>query len=147
MPYLCLHFVVLEILFAGKLKYVNGYKNIKIGRFALEPIGCDFLVCITLFINLLRKVIGIKWQDKVTNLEVLDKSGQKCIDTIIGMKRLKWLGHIERVDDQRIPKQVLYGESEMGKRKVGRPKLRYIDQIKSDMKTFNIDINTWQRYS
>ena len=35
----------------------------------------------------------------------------------------------------------------MGKRKVGRPKLRYIDQIKSDMKNFNIDINTWQRYS
>ena len=99
MPYLCLHFVVLEILFAGKLKYVNGYKNIKIGRFALEPIGCDFLVCTILFINLLRKVIGIKWQDKVTNFEVLDKSGQKCIDTIIGMKRLKWLGHIERMDD------------------------------------------------
>ena len=65
--------------------------------------------------RLLRKVIGIKWQDKVTNLEVLDKSGQKCIDTIIGMKRLKWLGHIEITDDQRIPKQVLHGESEMGK--------------------------------
>ena len=63
------------------------------------------------------------------------------------MKSLKWLGHIERVDGQRIPKQVLHGESEMGKRKVGRPKLRYIDQIKSDMKNFNIDINTWQRYS
>ena len=35
----------------------------------------------------------------------------------------------------------------MGKRNVGRPKLRYIDQIKSDMKNSNIDINTWQRYS
>ena len=55
------------------------------------------------------------------------------------MKRLKW--HIERMDDQRIPKQLLYGESEMGKRKVGRPQLRYMDQIKNDMKIFNIDIN------
>ena len=89
--------------------------------------------------RLLRKVIGNKWEDKATNLEVLDKSGQECIDTIIGMKRLKWLGHIERMDDQRISKQVLYGESELGKRKVGSPKLRYIDQIKTD-------INTWQRY-
>ena len=52
--------------------------------------------------RLLRKFLGIKWQDKVTNLKILEKSGQKCIDTIIGMKRLKWLGHIERMDDQRI---------------------------------------------
>ena len=63
------------------------------------------------------------------------------------MKRLKWLGHIERMDDQRVPKQVLYGESVMGKKKFGRPKLRYIDQIKSDMKNFNIDMHTWQTYS
>ena len=49
--------------------------------------------------------------------------------SIIGMKRLKWLGHIERMDDQHILKQVLYGRPEMGKRKVGRPKLRYTDQI------------------
>ena len=59
--------------------------------------------------RLLRKGIGIKWQDKGTNLEVLENSGQKCIDTSIGTKRLKWLGHIERMDDQCIPKQVLHG--------------------------------------
>ena len=51
------------------------------------------------------------------------------------------------MDDQRIPKQLLYGESEMAKRNVGRPQLRYMDQIKNDMKMFNIDINKRQRFS
>ena len=50
-------------------------------------------------------------------------------------------------NNQRIPKQLLYGESEIGKRKVGRPKLRYTDQIKSDMKKLNIDTNSWERFS
>ena len=35
----------------------------------------------------------------------------------------------------------------MGKRKVGRPKLRYMDQTKNDMRKFNIDINSWRRFS
>ena len=41
--------------------------------------------------RLRRKVLDTKWQDKVTNLEVHANSNQKCIETIIGMKSLKWL--------------------------------------------------------
>ena len=57
-------------------------------------------------------------------------------------KEAKMLSHIERVDDQRISEQVLSGGSETGKRKVARPKLRYIDQIKNDIKIYIIDINS-----
>ena len=58
------------------------------------------------------------------------------------MKRLKWLGHIESTDHQRIPKQLLCGESEMGKRKFGRLTLRFMDQIKNVKKKVDIGINS-----
>jgi len=69
------------------------------------------------------------------------------MDTIIGAKELKWLGHIRRMDVQGTSKQVLYGESEVGKRKVESSKLKYIEQIKSAMKQSSIHIDIWQRLS
>ena len=46
--------------------------------------------------------------------------------------------------DGRIPKDLLYGELEEGKRKVGCPKLRFKDVAKRDLKRTGIDINTWE---
>ena len=67
---------------------------------------------------------------------------------MIRMKRPKWLVHAARMDNQRTPKQLLYNDSEMRKREVGHQKLRCMDQMrKSDMKKFNIDANSWQRYT
>ena len=83
-------------------------------------------------IHLIRKVLGMKWQDKARNLKVIAKSNHKCEDAIIGMKKLNRLGHNERTDDQCIPKSLSYSGSETRKRKLGGTKLRYMDQIKSD---------------
>ena len=47
---------------------------------------------------------------------------------------LHWTGHVIRMEGHRIPKQRLYRELCEGIRKTGRPKLRYKDTIRSNLK-------------
>ena len=54
-------------------------------------------------------------------------------------KRLRWLGHICRMEDGRIPKDLLFGELASGARPTGRPSLRFKDICKRDLKDCNID--------
>ena len=48
-------------------------------------------------------------------------------------KRLKWLGHVVRMKDNRLPKIVLFGQPSRAKRKVGRLRLGWEDVIKKDL--------------
>ena len=54
--------------------------------------------------------------------------------TILTTRRLRWLGHVSRMDDGRIPKDLLFGELSSGTRPTGRPALRYKDVCKRDLK-------------
>ena len=73
----------------------------------------------------LRRILGIHWSDKVPNAQVLERAGLTTMFTLLRQRRLGWLGHVRRMEDGRIPKDVLYGELASGKRTVGRPQLRY----------------------
>lgn len=59
-------------------------------------------------------------------------------------RRLRWLGHVYRLDDGRIPKDIMYGELAVGRRPTGRPALRFKDVCKRDMKSTGIDPNIWE---
>ena len=63
---------------------------------------------------------------------------------LLRQHRLRWLGHIYRMDDTQIPTDLLYGELTTGKRNVGRPYLRFRDVWKRNMRPCNIDPNTWE---
>ena len=78
----------------------------------------------------LRSILGIRWQDKVTNLEVLDRAKSTSIEAMILKTQLRWTGHVIRMEPERIPRQLLYGELREGKRKRGRPLKRYKDGLK-----------------
>uniref|UniRef100_A0A0L8GRK0 Uncharacterized protein n=1 Tax=Octopus bimaculoides TaxID=37653 RepID=A0A0L8GRK0_OCTBM len=47
--------------------------------------------------------------------------------------QLRWSGHLSRVIDIRIPKQLLFGQFSTG-RSVGRPFLRFKDKLKDNLK-------------
>ena len=49
-------------------------------------------------------------------------------------KRLRWLGHVVRMKDDRLPKIALFGQSSRAKRKVGCPRLGWEAVIKKDFK-------------
>ncbi|KXJ09906.1 Ankyrin repeat domain-containing protein 55 [Exaiptasia diaphana] len=56
---------------------------------------------------------------------------------------MRWIGHMIRMDDGRIPKDILYGELIEGKRPIGKPKLRFKDICKRDLKSLRIDLDKW----
>ena len=59
--------------------------------------------------------------------------------TLLRQRRLRWLGHVRRMEDGCIPKDILYGELALGRRTTGRPHLRYKDVCIRDMKAVDID--------
>ena len=65
----------------------------------------------------LRRILGISWQDKVFNTEVLTRAGLPSMYTQLRQR---------------------------GKRTTGRPHLRYKDVCKRDMKALDINTKSWE---
>ena len=70
----------------------------------------------------------------------------KCcsIESILKKRQLQWAGHIVRMDDERLPKILLYGELQQGNRMVGRPRKRYKDSLKDALKSCNVPLQSWE---
>jgi len=92
----------------------------------------------------LRRILGISWQDRVPNTEVLHQANTPSMFALLSQRRLRWLGHVRRMEDGRLPKDVLYGELTTGSRPTGRPMLRFKDVCKRDMKAAEISPETWE---
>ena len=80
-----------------------------------------------------RRILGITWKDMVTNYEVGKRSGMGKLEDILGKKRLRWLGHLHRMSDDRIPKQAMKWEGE-ATRKRGKPRKNWKTTIIEDLK-------------
>ena len=92
----------------------------------------------------LRQLLGITWQDHITNAEVLSRAGLPSMYAMLTQRRLRWLSHVCRMDDGRIPKDIMYGELATGTRPTGGPTLRYKDVCKRDLKTCNVKLQLWR---
>jgi len=77
--------------------------------------------------TILRKLLGIKWQDKIPDTEVLTRANLSSIHTILMQTQLRWAGHEVRMPDHLLPKKFLFGELQHGKRSLGGLKKRFTD--------------------
>ena len=75
-------------------------------------------------------------QDSAT--EVLKRAGIQSVHTLLKLAQLRWTGHVTRMPGERLPKKILYGELQVGKRSHGGQKKRYKDTLKASIKDFNI---------
>lgn len=57
----------------------------------------------------LRKIAHMKWQDKIPNVDVLERCHISGIEAMLIKSHLRWSGHVARMPEGRIPKMVLYG--------------------------------------
>ncbi|KAI5753664.1 hypothetical protein M8J77_002254 [Diaphorina citri] len=92
----------------------------------------------------LRSILKISWEDRIPNEEVLKKAKSTDITTMIQIRRLRWAGHVSRMSEARIAKQVAFGELSKGSRKQCKPKKRWSDVLKDDLKSLKINLNTWR---
>ena len=92
----------------------------------------------------LRNLLHIRWQDKVPDTADLKQANIPSVTTLIRKAQLRWAGHVARMADDRIPKQLLYGELSNRKRKVGGKKKRFKDSLKVSLNDFCINTDTWE---
>ena len=50
---------------------------------------------------------------------------------------MRWLGHVERMSEERVVKK-LYQNTAEGSRSVGRPRLRWMDDAREDLRRMGV---------
>lgn len=90
----------------------------------------------------LRLILNIKWNDYISNEEVLRHADVEDMEVMLVRTRLRWLGHNCRMNNDRPVKQLLYCELAHGSRSIGRPKLRFKDTCKSALKCDHV-LDQW----
>ena len=60
----------------------------------------------------------------------------------IKARRLEWLGHLIRMDVNRLPKKIFNTEPE-GRRNIGRQKLRWMDGVENDLRV--LVVRRWRQ--
>nr|VZI43003.1 unnamed protein product [Spirometra erinaceieuropaei] len=63
-------------------------------------------------LSCLRRILRLNWQDRIPETEVLERTGILSIYAILKQMQLRWSGHLVRMDDQRLPKRLFYGDGE-----------------------------------
>jgi hypothetical protein len=61
---------------------------------------------------------------------------------IIKSRRMKWAGHVARLGETRNAYRILVGKPE-GKRPLGRPRRRWVDNIKMNLREIGWDGRDW----
>jgi len=70
------------------------------------------------------------------------KIGSRKLEDIIKERRLRWLGHVLRMDNEnRTARQATHWELRGYKRKPGRPRKNWVDVIKRDLRQMDL---SWQ---
>ena len=74
---------------------------------------------------------------------MLDRAKSTDVEIILIRNRLRWMGHVARMSDERSVKALLYGVLKEGSRRVGRPLLRCKDTLKDILKR-RAALGTWR---
>ena len=80
----------------------------------------------------LRRILKIRWYNKVSNVKVLKRAGISTVQGYISSNRLRWFGHVSRMPEHRIPKIFMDWVPRHGKRSRGRPRKTWLQCVRED---------------
>nr|VZI31795.1 unnamed protein product [Spirometra erinaceieuropaei] len=95
-------------------------------------------------LSCLRRILRLNWQDRMPDTEVLERTGIFSIYSMLRQMQLRWSGHLVRMDDERLPKRLFYGDVATGYRRQGGQIRRYKDTLKSSLKRLQINPTNWE---
>ena len=81
----------------------------------------------------LRFILRIKWQDHMSNVEVLKRASLPTIESILLQVQLHWAGHITRMEDVCMPRAIFFSKLQKGMHDRGAPRTRYKDLLKREL--------------
>ena len=98
--------------------------------------------------RILRRICGPHREEggyyrRRMNHELQQMFGKPSIVNIYKANRMRWVGHLERMNDSRAAKTIYQGSME-GKRLPGRPKGRWKDAVVGDLRKVKADIRDAQ---
>jgi hypothetical protein len=99
------------------------------------------------FENRVLRIFGPKREEdgswrKLHNDELHSLYSSPKIVRVIKSRRMRWAEHVARMGEGKGVYRVLVGRPE-GKRPLGRPRRRWEDNIKMDLKDTGIDVANW----
>ncbi|XP_065182209.1 uncharacterized protein LOC135812918 [Sycon ciliatum] len=84
-----------------------------------------------------------QWQEHLSSEDLAKPGGMPAsLEEAIRANHLRWLGHLARMDDTRLPKQILFAEG-TNKRPRHGPKRRWRDVAASDLRATGIPEAQW----
>ena len=97
---------------------------------------------------MLRRIFGTRsvevtgeWR-RLHNEELNDLYCSPNIVRVIKWRRMRWAGHVARMGEERGVYRVLVGKQE-GKRPLGRPRRRWVDNIRMDLEEVRCAYLDW----
>ena len=88
-----------------------------------------------------RDKLSGEWR-RLHNEELNDLYSSPNIVRVIKSRRMRWAGHVALVCEERVVYRVLMGKPE-GKRPLGRPRRRWVDNIKMDLQEVRCGCVDW----
>ena len=76
------------------------------------------------------------------NEELNDLYTSPNIVRVIKWRRMRWAGHVARMGEERVVYRVLVGKAD-GKRPLGRPRRRWVDNIRMDLQEVRCGCVDW----
>ena len=105
--------------------------------------GCEagqyILMLYQFHMKCLHRIAHIRWENRVPNTMVIEKCGSTGIEALLLQAQFRWVGHVIRMDNYRIPKQVFFYQLASGKRLAGGPLQRYTDSLKVNLRRCSLD--------
>ena len=81
---------------------------------------------------------------RLHNHELVERTRIPCVANVMRAQRLRWAGHVARMDEQRAPPQVMEGNPR-GRRPLGRPRKRWRVNLREDLQLMNVTQEDWQQ--
>ncbi|BHF64703.1 hypothetical protein SprV_0200770900 [Sparganum proliferum] len=92
----------------------------------------------------LRRILKLRWLDRISDTDILERTGTVSIYAMLRQLQLWWNGHIVRMDDERLPKRLFYGDVATGSRQQEGQVRRYKDTLKTSLKRRQINLANWE---
>ena len=89
------------------------------------------------------RILAGKKRDEIRNVDLLKRAGMQPLENYVRYYRLRWAGHVRRMDDSRLPKRILFGELAEGSRGRGRPRKNWMDSLNEDCGKVGIPASRW----
>ncbi|BHF78826.1 hypothetical protein SprV_0602194100 [Sparganum proliferum] len=67
----------------------------------------------------LRRILRLRWQDRVPHMAVVERTGILRIHVMMRQLKLRWSGHLVRMNDARLPRRLFFGDVARGAHQSG----------------------------